>query len=443
MASVNYYLKGAFSNDRLQEIQDKKLQKEILETPRQVYLNLSSVGVRLQLYTKQRVCQKDWNNDKQEVDCKKNRNGNGLAINNFLNSLRNDILNIATDNEFSSKQTSKKEIEKILSDKILVKTGSDETFDDYFKSFISQHKTSTGHSLRENTMKKYNGLSNHLKAFSIHSKTSLNVKLFDKDFLESFRTYLIKEMGHNDNTVSKYIKAIKPFIRYYMAKGVIGHYSLGEIKSVEREGEVFVLPLKQILELQNLAFIEDRLKSARDIFCFMCWTGQRFSDYQVLTHDDFSINEKGEKVWKLITIKTDAPISVPIIHYAQKILDKYVDHLYPLPRLSNQKMNQYLKEIGASAKFNHTVKIVKYFDGKKKEVSVPFYHILTTHVARKSFITNSLILGVPERVVKEVSGHKDEKSFRRYVKLADNYKSDLIHNAFSAENINKLFLKTV
>jgi len=69
---------------------------------------------------------------------------------------------------------------------------------------------------------------------------------------------------------------------------------------------------------------------------------------------------------------------------------------------------------------------------------VPFYEVLTSHVGRKSYITNSLILGVPERVVKEVSGHKDEKSFRRYVQLAESYKSQVIRKAFSKENIRKI-----
>jgi integrase len=67
-----------------------------------------------------------------------------------------------------------------------------------------------------------------------------------------------------------------------------------------------------------------------------------------------------------------------------------------------------------------------------------FYDVLTTHVGRKSYITNSLILGVPERVVKEVSGHKDEKSFNRYVKLADKYKSQVIRKAYSKENIQRI-----
>ena len=33
-----------------------------------------------------------------------------------------------------------------------------------------------------------------------------------------YREVMVKIMGHNDNTVSKYIKVIKPFISHYMAK---------------------------------------------------------------------------------------------------------------------------------------------------------------------------------------------------------------------------------
>jgi len=48
-----------------------------------------------------------------------------------------------------------------------------------------------------------------------------------------------------------------------------------------------------------------------------------------------------------------------------------------------------------------------------------------------------LTLGVPERVVREISGHKDEKSFARYVKLAESYKNKVIQEAFSESNISK------
>ena len=86
---------------------------------------------------------------------------------------------------------------------------------------------------------------------------------------------------------------------------------------------------------------------------------------------------------------------------------------------------------------NKSTKILRYFDGVKKEDFVPFYQVLTTHVARKSFITNALMPGVPERIARDVSGHKDEKSFRRYVKLVDSYKDEVIRGAFDGMDLKQ------
>ena len=97
-----------------------------------------------------------------------------------------------------------------------------------------------------------------------------------------------------------------------------------------------------------------------------------------------------------------------------------------------------LRMPGEQVKFAWPVKISRYYEGSLHQEQVPFFEVLSSDVGRRSLITNSLILGVPERVVKEVSGHKDEKSFARYVKLAENYKSQVIRKAFSKENILKI-----
>lgn len=52
------------------------------------------------------------------------------------------------------------------------------------------------------------------------------------------------------------------------------------------------------------------------------------------------------------------------------------------------------------------------------------HELVTSHVMRKTFISVSLELNIPERVVKAISNHKDERSFRRYVKLNGNYLYD-------------------
>jgi integrase len=59
--------------------------------------------------------------------------------------------------------------------------------------------------------------------------------------------------------------------------------------------------------------------------------------------------------------------------------------------------------------------LVKYYDNVKKEEWFKLHEVISTHCARKTFITLTLEKGVPERMVREVSGHKDERSFRRYV----------------------------
>ena len=441
MATVNYYIKGAISDDRIEILKSNDnswLQSE-LKVPRQIYLKLSTTGDRLQIYTGKRISQAMWNKSKQEIDTRKYRNG-GVKLNKWLTDLKNDVLQLATDNELNSERTLTEDIKEILSKKKLNKPSAT-SFEDYINQFLSLQKTGDGYSLKSNTIKKYEGFHNHIIGFSLKTGVSLELSRLDKRFLNDFKDYLSKTKKLSDNTVAKYVKAAKTFIRFYVARGLIKPFDISEIKSKEREGEIFVLPIKQIIELQNHQFKSSALSRARDVFCFMCWTGQRYSDITNLTRKQLCLNDHKEAIWKLVTVKTNENISVPIISYAEEIMAKYEKEEYPIPRFTNQKLNFHLKTIGEKAEINNLVKVVKYYDGRKVEDHVPFYKVLTTHVARKSYITNSLILGVPERVVREVSGHKDEKSFRRYVNLAESYSNNMVQAAYSTENL-KQFLKS-
>jgi hypothetical protein len=98
--------------------------------------------------------------------------------------------------------------------------------------------------------------------------------------------------------------------------------------------------------------------------------------------------------------------------------------------MSAQKINDYLKEIGVKVGLTRKVRKVKYYNGEMEIEFVPFHEVLTTHVARKSYITNSLILNIPERVVRSISKHKNERSFKRYVDLSEEYKDQKVREAF-------------
>ncbi len=389
MATVNYYLKGALGKERIETLKtndNAALQKE-LKKERQIYLKLSLRGERLQVYTKKRIGQYYWNSSKHEIDCQKFKIG-GVELNEWLFDLKNQVLKAATEKELQGLRLTQTELKQILENKSVAKP-SKLDIDYYSKQFLALQKTSQGHSLKHGTIKKYGSFFEHLKTYYSNFGLRFDLAGLNKEFLEQFKIYLLN-VGLSDNTVVRYVKSAKTFMKFYMNRGEIPFFDTSLIKSAEKEGEVFVMPLKQMFELQNHHFKNERLAKVRDIFCFMCWTGQRFSDVQDMKHDDVLINMQGEREWKLITNKTSELIRVPIIQQASEILDKYKDHITPLPVISNQRMNDYLKDLGGELKLNHKVKTVRYLNGVKQETFVHFYDILTTHTARKSYIINSL-----------------------------------------------------
>ncbi len=435
MANVNYYLKGAISEKTIFEERDKTILKEKLNKSRQIFLKVSLAGSRMQIYTKRRVPQIAWNKKKQEPYCHKIKVG-CAELSEFLSEFKSDVIKECNQLENKAKRITKKNLENIL-EKYTIKKIEESDVLEHFMFFLNNHKTSAGYTIKHNTVKKYISLCNHMIDYFESEKIKFSLQLINLEFFERFQEYLMWDMELSDNTVAKYIKTLKTFTKFYIGRKQIEYFDVSQVKSNEKEGSIFVLTLKQVTHLQSMEIKNEAQANARDVFCFMCWTGQRYSDILNIKNEDIrTIN--GSMVWEFVTTKTDEKITVPLVEQAIQVLNKYDDFITPLPVISNQKMNKHLKIIGKLADFDESVSVMLYYDGRKQETIVPFYEILTTHVARKSYITNSLTLGIPERVVREVSGHKDEKSFKRYVNLAESYKNQVIQDAFSKENIDKV-----
>ncbi len=440
MATVNYYLKGSISYKNL-KILEKTAEgkadiKTYYNTHLQLVLKVSSRGKRLQVYTKRRIAPIYWDKEKQEYNPRKFRN-KCVENNTWLHDLKDEVSSLADEKERNGSRIIQDELRDIVNHRILNKP-SKKSLAVVFDIFLDKHTTQQGNSLKPLTVKKYKGFFNHLKKYAKAKNLQLNFDIFNQSFFISFKNYLYSEQGLSDATVLKNVKASKVFIRHLVSLKFIKDLNLSEVKTTAKPGEIYVIPIDRIIEMQKKQIENPRLAQVRDVFCFMCWTGQRYSDIERLTWKDINKNENDELLWDLTTVKTQTRIQVPIIDFAYEIIQKYKESENPLPHYSNQKINEYLKELGQLMKWGWMVKKVNYFNGQAKEKSVPFHDVLTTHVGRKSFITNSLILGIPERIVKEVSGHKDDKSFSRYVKLAENYKSRIIREKFSKSNIDKV-----
>ena len=140
----------------------------------------------------------------------------------------------------------------------------------------------------------------------------------------------------------------------------------------------------------------------KDIFVFSCYTGLRFQDAQNLKTDNLtSYNKKA--FLRFAQEKTGRAIDIPLLPVAKRILDKYKDEperkiLHKLlPKISNQKVNAYLKTISDLADLKKT---------------------LTHHMARHTFATTiCLNNGMPMEDVSKLLGHSSLKTTAIYGRI--------------------------
>jgi integrase len=111
-------------------------------------------------------------------------------------------------------------------------------------------------------------------------------------------------------------------------------------------------------------------------------------------------------------------------------LYKHKDSDFPdekaLPVISNQKMNDYLKELGELAGIDSKESITYYKGSERIEEVYKKYELLTTHCGRRTFICNALAMGIPAHIVMKWTGHSDYNAMKPYIGVADEIKSELM-----------------
>jgi hypothetical protein len=87
--------------------------------------------------------------------------------------------------------------------------------------------------------------------------------------------------------------------------------------------------------------------------------------------------------------------------------------------ISNQKLNDYLKEPGKFAGIDQPVQKVKFIGSRPVEETVPKIELITTHTVRRTFVTLSLEKGIRPETVLKITGQKNSKTLMKYVQVTD------------------------
>lgn len=276
----------------------------------------------------------------------------------------------------------------------------------------------------DGTIRKWRTIRNLLASYD----ANLNSSTLTSSDLESFLLYL-RRRGSRNTTIAKHAKNLRWFLRWCVKRGHLSPSILTDftptIKGTDPSlRDIVYLELDELLYLYDLPIPSTKpgLAAARDIFCFCCFTGLRYSDAQRLRRHHI-----GPDAIRLVTKKDTDPITIQLNDYSRSILSRYASANLPdhrvLPALSNQKANDHLKTLGALAglcrRFRHV-----YFVGSQRHESHPqLREILTTHCARRTFVVTALRLGIPTTIIRSWTGHSTDATLRPYYHIVTSAQS--------------------
>ena len=275
----------------------------------------------------------------------------------------------------------------------------------------------------DSTFEKFAAVKNHLTNF----REGLTFEFFDERGLNDYVGYLrdVKEM--RNTTIGKQLSFLKWFLRWAFKKGVHQNnaYDSYKPKLKSTQKKIIFLTWDELNRLREFKIPSNKqaLERVRDVFLFQCFTGLRYSDVFNLRRSDI----KGDHI-EVTTVKTSDSLIIELNNHSKAILDKYKDVTFEddkvLPVITNQKMNDYLKELAELAGIAEPIRQTYYKGNERIDEVTPKYALLGTHAGRRTFICNALALGIPPQVVMKWTGHSDYKAMKPYIDIADDIKAN-------------------
>ena len=266
------------------------------------------------------------------------------------------------------------------------------------------------------TIKNYQGLLEQWKLFEKWRGKKVKFGDVDTNLHQELITYF-NSKKYSINTIGRHIRCLKVILDIAYNNDL--HQLVPEktyrhknFVAPEGETESVVLTLTELKEIEKLD-LKDRPSHdlARDVFLVGCYTALRYSDYNRIRPEHLKKNN----TLSIKTKKTGTRVIIPIKPELMKILKKYG---YSLPRTYEQKVNQYIKEIVRLAKITELIPVEKVKGGLTVKSMVPKCDLIMTHTARRTGVTIMYNEKVGIENIMKITGHKTEKSFRKYLKIS-------------------------
>ncbi|MEO6546556.1 MAG: site-specific integrase [Ferruginibacter sp.] len=422
MPEVNFYLKKGEGNP-----------------PRSlVYLQMRYHGQKFVYSCKFNIQKSNWDDKKQQVKTRSQTDKTGeVNLNDLLAGLKDECLRAYNTELAASGIPTKDKLKKHLDaymnrslNKQQVKKDGPSLYT-VIDNFIAGNFDSKKKKRTAGTIRTYKTAKMHLEGFANSEKTLLDFDTINLDFYYKYTTYLAKDRGTkpvikglSQNSIAKEIKNVKTF----MNKALQLEYTTNtafkkKAFAIEtEETDSVYLSETELRDLYKFDFTNNkRLEQVRDLFIFSSFVGLRYSDASNIKPENI-IKMDGDDYIKITPQKTGKSVTIPCNDMVLDIFKKYKHNKNQLPpAISNQKYNDYLKEACRLAGLIETGRLAS-------DLNKPLWACISSHTARRNFCTNLYLDGVSVITIMNISGHKTEKAFMRYIKVSRDE---------SAKNLNK------
>lgn len=439
MATVKFYLKNPKANGMLRADEVSIVLKFTL-----------SRGQRFEITTGEKIIPKFWDTIKQQVKSNHRRH---VEMNQSLRKIQEEVIQLWRDNRTADAQTLRNLAEPLIR---FVPTEEKKTVIEAVDKFLAQYAKEK----EESSLPKYQALRKRLNEYSTGHK--LAFETMDMNFLDAFKNYLYalpnpnyrshslnysdslgcyvltegdsgSPVGLFDEVVFKYIINLKTVLAWCEERGYPVNPSYKKWKVIKREYPVISLTKEELDKLETVNFRPlasltvspgatnrereiDRkvaaLEVARDYLVAECRTGQRIGDIM-----RFDIKDVKDNRWTFNPKKGSRTITktvtVPFTGFCAPAYWIFQKHNFKMPKISNQKLNENIKEALKAAGIDKEIYEERWAGNKRIRIYGPKYRFASSHNGRKTFITIALQFMTAAQVM-DIVGIRSFKTMRHY-----------------------------
>ena len=338
-------------------------------------------------------------------------------INNELNKIENHLLGAFTD--VAAPDRINKDWVKTQIDYYYDPPGKEKNIPTNLIHYIDFYIDYRKHEVKKASLTKFKVIKHKLQKLEKFKKKQILISEVNDNFKNEFISYCKSEL-YSQNTIQKELAIIKTFCKHARFLGLETHSQLDSLRSDKEKVEKIYLTFEDLSRIEhiNINELTDSLDNAKDWLIISCYSGQRISDFMRFTDKQIRI-EDGKHLLEFTQMKTSKLTTIPIHPKILEILKKR-NGKFPY-RISDQKYNDYVKEVCKLAGLNELVKGSKMLETKigsktfrKQEGLYKKYELVTSHIGRRSFATN-FYGEIPTTYLINITNHSSEAMFLNYI----------------------------